>query len=58
MGYLGKISAVVSVNTGDFAGKLNACARDVKSFAASTERDLKTASRSAAKSFGSIYTEA
>ena len=57
MGYLGKISAVVSVNTGDFAAKLNACARDVKSFAASTERDLKTASRSAAKSFGSIYTE-
>jgi len=57
MGYLGKISAVVSVNTGDFAGKLNACARDVKSFAASTERDLKSASRSAAKSFGSIYTE-
>ena len=57
MGYLGKISAVVSVNTGDFAGKLNACARDVKSFAASTERDLKDASRSAAKSFGSIYTE-
>ena len=57
MGYLGKISAVVSVNTGDFAAKLNRCAGDVKSFAAATERELKTASRSAAKSFGNIYTD-
>jgi len=57
MGYLGKISAVVSVNTGDFAAKLNRCADDVTRFADATKRDLKTASQSAAKSFGSIYTE-
>ena len=57
MGYLGKISAVVSVNTGDFAAKLNRLKGDVGGFADSTMRSLAAASRSSAKSFGSIYTE-
>jgi hypothetical protein len=57
MGYLGKISAIVSVNTGDFAAKLNRLKGDVGSFADSTMRSMANASRSSAKSFGSIYTE-
>jgi polyhydroxyalkanoate synthesis regulator phasin len=57
MGYLGKISAVVSVNTGDFAAKLNRCKGDVEGFASSTKASLANASRDAGKSFGSIYTE-
>lgn len=56
-GYLGKISAVVSVNTGDFASKLNRCASEVKSFAAATERSIDTAARDMRRSFGSIYTD-
>lgn len=57
MGYLGKISAVVSVNTGDFAAKINRLKGDVEGFASATKASLATASRSAGKSFGSIYTE-
>lgn len=57
MGYLGKISAVVSINTGDFAAKINRLKGDVEGFASATKASLATASRSAGKSFGSIYTE-
>lgn len=57
MGYLGKISAVVSVNTGDFATKINQAKNVVDQFSASMQRSLQTASRSASSSFGSIYTE-
>lgn len=56
MGYLGKISAVVAVNTGDFSSKLNRCKGDVEQFAAATSRSIASASQAAGRSFGSIYT--
>jgi hypothetical protein len=55
--YLGKISALVTANTSDFNSKLNASAKEVRSFASSMESSLKTAERSAATSLRSIYTE-
>ena len=47
MGYLGKISAIVGVSTGDSAAKLNSWAGDVKSAAGRVQRDLSSAGRSA-----------
>lgn len=55
-GYLGKISAVVSANTGDFTSKLNQSAKEVGRFAKSVESTLGNASRQAAASLASIYT--
>lgn len=56
-GYLGKISAVVSVNTGDFAQKLAQCAKNVSAFANSTEQSLAHSARASQRSFGAIYSE-
>ena len=57
MGYLGKIAAVVSVNTGDFSSKLNRAADDVENFASATRRSIGSAARSTGTAFGSIYTD-
>jgi hypothetical protein len=55
-GYLGKISAVISANTGDFTAKLNQSAKEVGRFAKSMESTLGAASRQAASSLANIYT--
>ena len=57
MGYLGKISAIVGVSTGDSAAKLNSWAGDVKSAAGRVQRDLSSAGRSASKSLDDMYTK-
>lgn len=56
--YLGKISAIVTANTSDFNSKLNASAKEVRSFAASMQSALSRAETSAATSLRGIYTEA
>lgn len=56
MSYLGKISALVSVNTGDFGPKLNSCARDVRTFAQVVQREIGSSMRDANKAFEGIYT--
>lgn len=56
--YLGKISALVTANTSDFNSKLNASAKEVRSFAASMQSALSRAESSAATSLRGIYTEA
>jgi hypothetical protein len=58
MGYLGKISAVVGVSTGDFSSKLNRCASDVSAFSKKVQNTLSASSGSAAKSFDQMYTAA
>lgn len=55
-GYLGKISAVVSANTGDYVRKLNDSASTTRSFAKSISSDLSKASRDASRSIESILT--
>lgn len=55
-GYLGKISALVTVNTGDFRSKLEGAAKDVQGFARSVQTNITSASRDAAKAFKDIYT--
>ena len=57
-GYLGKISAIVSANTGDFKPKLDAAAKDVTSFAKSMQSTLTSASSASSAALRSIYTEA
>ena len=57
-GYLGKISAIVSANTGDFKPKLDAAAKDVTSFAKSMQSTLASASSASSASLRAIYTEA
>lgn len=56
MSYLGKISALVTVNTGDFAPKLNAAAKDVRTFARTVEREIGSSMRDAGRAFESMYT--
>ena len=56
MGYLGKISAIVTANTGDFKPKLDAAASDVQKFARTVQSNLTSASSSASKAFEGIYT--
>lgn len=56
--YLGKISALVTANTSDFNSKLNASAKEVRSFAASMQSALSRAESNAASSLRGIYTEA
>lgn len=56
MSYLGKISALVTVNTGDFAPKLNAAAKEVAGFARSVERNIGSSMQQATRSLDSIYT--
>ena len=55
--YLGKISAIVTANTSDFNSKLNASAKEVRTFAAAMDSTLKSASSSAQASLRGIYTE-
>ena len=55
-GYLGKISAIVSANTGDFNAKLSASAKEVGRFAKTVESTLGAASRQAAANLANIYT--
>jgi len=57
-GYLGKISAIVTANTGDFKPKLDAAAKDVTSFAKSMQSTLASASSASSASLRAIYTEA
>lgn len=56
--YLGKISALVTANTSDFQAKLNASAKDVRSFAATMQSSLSRAQSSGVSSLRDIYTEA
>lgn len=55
-GYLGKISAIVTANTGDYVRKLNESAGETRNFAKTVESTLSAASRDAAKSIQGIYT--
>ncbi len=56
-GYLGKISAVVAVNTADFEPKLNRAAKDVDRFASNLQRSLAAMAQGSARQFGGIYTD-
>lgn len=56
MGYLGKISAIVSANTGDYVRKLNDSARTTTAFAKTVQSDLNKASSDARRSFDAILT--
>lgn len=55
-GYLGKISAIVSANTGDYVRKLDDSARRTKAFAQTIQTDLNRASRDSAKALSSMLT--
>lgn len=55
-GYLGKISAVVAANTGDYVRKLNDSASQTRAFAKTISSDLSRASREASRSIESILT--
>lgn len=55
--YLGKISALVTANTSDFNSKLNASAKEVRSFATSMQASLTRAESAATASLRGIYTE-
>jgi len=56
MGYLGKISAIVTANTGDFKPKLDAAASEVQKFSRTVQSNLTSASSGASKAFEGIYT--
>jgi hypothetical protein len=56
MGYLGKISAIVTANTGDFKPKLDAAAADVSKFARSMEGVLKSSAAQTSRAFDGIWT--
>ncbi len=55
-GYLGKISAVISANTGDYVRKLNESAKETAAFARTVQQTLGRASSEASKSLEGIYT--
>lgn len=55
-GYLGKISAIVTANTGDFKPKLDAAASDVQRFARTVQSNLTSASSQASRAFEGIWT--
>lgn len=55
-GYLGKISAVVSANTGDYVRKLDDSAKRTAAFARTIQSDLTKASREASRSIDAILT--
>ena len=55
-GYLGKISAVVSANTGNYVRGLNESAKRTQAFASSITQDLRRASADDSKSISSILT--
>lgn len=56
MGYLGKISAIVTVNTSDVAPKLAGMSGDATRHMRAFENTLRNAGRNSAKAFGDIYT--
>jgi hypothetical protein len=55
-GYLGKISAIVSANTGSYVRGLNESAARTREFAKEVQSSLRRASSEASKSIKSIYT--
>lgn len=55
-GYLGKISAVVSANTGSYVRGLNESAARTRDFAREVQSTLRRASSEASKSIQAIYT--
>ena len=55
-GYLGKISAIVSANTGDYVRKLDDSAKRTAAFARTIQSDLTRASREASRSIDAILT--
>jgi hypothetical protein len=55
-GYLGKISAVVAVNTDDARAKLSASAKDFTRYARSVQSTIGSATSSAGRSFDAIFT--
>jgi hypothetical protein len=55
-GYLGKISAVVTANTGDYVRKLNDSAKTTANFARSIQSDLRQASSRVTASFKGVLT--
>lgn len=58
MGYLGKISGLISISSGNSSSQIRAVGSEMKQFAATTQRALAQVSSDSVKSFGSIYTEA
>ena len=55
-GYLGKISAVISANTGDYVRGLNEGAKATRDFAKTVQSTLNRSASEAAKAFEGIYT--
>lgn len=55
-GYLGKISAIVAVNTDDARSKLSASAKDFQRYARSVQSTIGGATTSAGKAFDNIFT--
>lgn len=55
-GYLGKISAVVAVNTDDARAKLSASAKDFTRYARSVQSTIGSATSSAGRSLDAIFT--
>ena len=58
MGYLGKISGLIAISSGNSSSQIRAVGSEMKQFAATTQRALAQVSSDSVKSFGSIYTEA
>lgn len=58
MGYLGKISGLLAISSGNSSSQIRAVGSEMKQFAATTQRALAQVSSDSVKSFGSIYTEA
>lgn len=55
-GYIGKISAIVTVNTADAERAFNKSAADAQKFGANLQRTVQQATRDAGKSFDNIFT--
>jgi HAMP domain-containing protein len=55
-GYLGKISAIVSVNTDDARSRLSASAKDFQRYARSVQGTIGSATTSAGRAFDAIFT--
>lgn len=55
-GYLGKISAVIAANTGDYVRGLNEGAKATRNFSKDVQSTLTRSARDAAKAFEGIYT--
>lgn len=55
-GYIGKISAIVTVNTADAERAFNKSAADAQKFGANLQRTVSQATRDAGKSFDNIFT--